>query len=64
MREQSFFQTGEKYQREFQALGGVERHQRDLRAFFVGIGVADQGGVVEELIESFATVFGIHGGVY
>ncbi len=64
MREQSFLQAAQEDQRELQALGRVQGHERDLGALVVGVGVADQGGVVEKLIESFAAVARIHGGVH
>ena len=64
MREQSFFQASEEDQRKLQALGRVQGHQRDLGALVVSIGIADQRGVVEKLIESFAAVARIHGGVH
>ena len=38
----------------------MQSHQRDLRTFVVGIGIADQGRMVEKLIEHFAAVFGVH----
>src|SRR6266851_4573717 len=63
MREESFFQAAQKNQRKLQAFGGVQTHERDLRTRVVIVGVADQGGMVEELVESFGAVAGIHGGV-
>ena len=42
----------------------MQGHQRDLGALVVGVGVADQRGVVEELVERFAAVARIHGGVH
>ena len=56
MREQPFLQTSEEDQRKLQALGGVQGHQRDLGALVISISIADQGGVVEKLIEGFAAV--------
>ena len=63
MREQAFFHAGQHHQRELQALGGVQRHQRDLGVLVVLVGVADERGVVEELVERLAAVARIHGGV-
>ena len=63
MREQSFFEAAKKNQGELEAFGGMQAHQRDLRAFVVVVGVGDEGGVVEELVESFAAVARVHGGV-
>ena len=31
VREETLFESGQKYQRKFQALGGVQCHQRDAR---------------------------------
>ena len=61
--EQALFQTAEKNQRKFQAFGRVQRHQSDLGAFVVGIGIAHQGGMVEKLVERLAAIAGVHGGV-
>jgi len=57
MWKQSFFQAAEKYQREFQAFGGVQTHECDLRARVVVVGVGDEGSVVQELVEGFAAQF-------
>jgi SLT domain-containing protein len=46
VREQSFFQTAEKDQREFQTFGSMQRHQRDLGAFVVGVGIGYQSGMI------------------
>ncbi len=56
MREQSLFQSAEKNQRELEALGGVEAHERDLGALVVVVCVCDERGVVQELVERFATI--------
>src|SRR6185437_12059185 len=59
--EQAFFHAAEKHQRELQAFGGVEGHERDSCIFVVSIGIADERGMVQKLVEGFAAVFGIHG---
>ena len=64
MGEQPFFEAAQKYQRELQPLGGVKRHQRNLRPFVVGVGVAYQRGVIQKLVERFAAVFGVHSGIH
>ena len=51
-------------QRKLQAFGGVQRHQRDLGAFVIGIGIAHQRRVIEKLVQSFAAVTRIHGGIH
>ncbi len=61
VRKESFFEAAKEDQRELQALGGMEAHERDLGALVVVVGVADEGGVVEELVESFAAVARVHG---
>ena len=52
MREGSIFHAGDKDDREFQALSGVNRHEGHLTAsaFFLGklVGVRDQGDSLEE----------------
>jgi hypothetical protein len=63
VREESFFQTAEEDQGKFQAFGGVQAHEGDLRACVVVVSVADQRRVVEELVKSFGTVTRIHGSV-
>jgi hypothetical protein len=63
MREKSLFKAGEKDQREFEALGGVQRHERDASVGIELIGVGGECGVVEEFGESFAALFGIVRGV-
>ena len=64
MREQAFFQAAEKYQRKLQTLGGMQSHQRDLGRLVVGVGVADQGSMVEKFVQRLAAVAGIHGGIH
>ena len=49
MREQAQFHATQEHQRKLQALGIVQRHQRDRRLFVEGIGVGDQGGMVQEI---------------
>ena len=64
MREQSFLQASQEDQRELQALGRVQGHERDLGALVISISIADQGGVVEKLVESFPAVARIHRGIH
>ena len=54
---EAFFHTAQKDERKLEALGGVKGHQRDLGALVVSISVADQGGVIEKLVERFAAIF-------
>ena len=49
VREQAQFHAGEEHQRKLQALGVVQRHQRDRRLLVVGIGVRHQRGVVQKI---------------
>ena len=63
MREQALFEAGKKDQRELQALGGVQRHQRHARLGIELVGVGGQRGVVEEFGQCFAAHFGIVRGV-
>ena len=56
MRKQSFFHAGEHHQRKLQPLSRMQRHQRDLRMLVVVVGIANERGVIEELVEGFATV--------
>src|SRR5262249_46809405 len=63
VREQAVLQAGEKYQRELEALGIVQRHQRDRRLFVVGVSVGDERGVIEEVADRFAALGGFGGGV-
>ena len=35
----------------------MQSHQRDLRPLIVGIGVADQGGMVEKLVQCLTAIF-------
>ena len=41
----------------------MQAHERDLRTLVVVIGIADERGVIEELVEGFAAVARVHGGV-
>ena len=60
---QALFKAGEKDQRKLEALGGVQRHQRDAGIGIELIGVRGQRGVVEELGQRFAARFGVVRGV-
>ena len=62
--EQALFQAAQEHQRKFQTLGGMQGHERDLCPGHVLIGVADQGGVVEELVQGLATIARIHGRIH
>src|SRR5690242_3356540 len=42
----------------------MQGHERDLLSGFVLVGIADKGGVVEKLIQSFPPVTRIHGRIY
>ena len=42
----------------------MQRHQRDLGAFVVGISIAHQRRMIEKLIESLAAIARIHGGIH
>ncbi len=64
MREKSFLEAAEKYQRELQALGGMQAHERDLRALVVIVSVTHQSGMIQELIESFSAVARVHGRIH
>ena len=64
MRKQPFFQAAEEYQRKLKTFGCVQSHESDLGAFVVSVGVADQGSVIEKLVQSLAAVAGIHGGIH
>ena len=48
MGQQAFFEPGEKDGVEFEALGAVQRHQRDGDRLVVFVRVADERGVVEQ----------------
>ncbi len=63
VRKESLFETGKKDERKLQALGGVQRHERDAGVGIVLVGVGGEGGVVEEVGEGFAANFGVVGGV-
>ena len=64
MRKEAFFHSSENHQRKLQSLGRVQRHQRDLRALVVLIGVADQCSVIEKLIERLAAIARVHGRIH
>ena len=59
VREEALFQAGEEDQRELQALGGVQGHERDARVGVELVGVRCQCGVIEEVGEGFAADLGI-----
>ena len=63
VREEALFKAGEKDQREFEALGGVERHERDAGVGVELVGVGGESGVVEEFGEGFAALLGVVRGV-
>ncbi len=63
MRKQSFFQPAEKDQRKLQPLGRMQAHQRDLRTLVVIVGVGNQRGMVEKLIQGLRSVARIRGGI-
>ena len=59
-----FFQPDQEHQRELQALGRVQRHQRDARVFVVLVGIADQRGVVKEFAQRLAAIARVHGRIH
>ena len=61
--EEALFQAGQKDQRKLQALGGVQRHQRDAGVGVELVGVGGQGRVVEKLGQRLAAGLGVVGGV-
>ena len=63
MREQALLKPGEKDQRKLQALGRVQRHQRDARIGIELVGVRSQRRMIEKLGQSLAALFGIVRGV-
>ena len=63
MREEAFLKAGEKDQREFKALGGVEGHERDAGVGIEFVSVGGESGVVEEFGEGFAALLGVVRGV-
>ena len=63
MREEALFKAGEKDEREFEAFGGVQSHQRDAGIGIEFISVRGESCVVEEIGESFATLLGVVRGV-
>src|SRR5213080_2277846 len=60
VREQTFLQSAQKYEREFQSLSCMQRHQRDLCPFVISVRVAHQRCVIKELIQRFASISCIH----
>src|SRR5256885_5134926 len=52
----AFFHAGQENVVEFEALGAVERDERDAGLVFEGVGVADERGCVEEIGEGFTGV--------
>ena len=56
MRADAFFHAGQEDVIEFEALGAVQRDQRDAGLAFEGIGVADERGGVEKIGERFAAL--------
>ena len=64
MWKQALFQPAQENQREFQAFGRMKSHQRDLRFFIIGIGIADQRGVVQKLSERLAAIPRIHRSIH
>jgi len=61
--EETFFEAGEEDEGKLKALGGVQRHQGDARLGAVGVGVGDEGRVVEKVGERFAALLGVLRGV-
>ena len=53
MREESFFEAGDKHHREFQPLRVVDRKQRHLRALVDCIRIGHQSRVIEEVRDRF-----------
>ena len=64
MREKSFLETAKEYQRELQTLGGMQAHERDLRALVVIVSVTHQSGMIQELVERFGAVARVHGRIH
>src|SRR5581483_10116434 len=54
VRECALFEAGKKNMIEFEALGGMQREQRDRCALVVIVGIAYQGGTIEKVRECFA----------
>ena len=55
--------AGEEDERKLEALGGVQGHQRDLGFGAVAVGVADERGVIEELVQGFSALLRVLRGV-
>ncbi len=64
MREQSLLQPNQKDQRKLQPLGGMQGHQGDARVLVVIVGIADQGGMVEKLVQRLAAIARVHGRIH
>ncbi len=58
MREQAFLHASEEHDGELEALGVVQREQRDGRALVQVVGIGDQRGVIQELRDGFTTFGG------
>ena len=56
MREGAFFEAGQEDVVEFEALGRVQREQRDGGAFVEIVGVAHQRGAIEEIGKRLAAL--------
>ena len=52
-----------KIRGKLQSLCGVQAHQRNLGAGVVVVGVCNERGVVQELVQSLGAVARVHGGV-
>src|SRR5436190_23452190 len=64
MWEQALFHPSQYNQREFQTLGRMQGHERDLRSLIVLVGIAYERGMVEELVEGLPAVAGVHGSIH
>ena len=63
MRQQPFFEPRQVDGVELQALGAVQRHQRDGYVFLILIGIRCEGGAVEQIFERLALFGGFGHGV-
>ncbi len=63
MWKQTLLKPGEKDQRKFQALGGVQGHQRHAGIGIELVGIGGQCRVIEKFSKSLAAGFGVVGGV-
>ncbi len=63
VRQHAFFEPREKDGVELEALGAVQRHQRDGNVFLVFVGVADERGVIEQIFERLPLLGGFRHGV-